>query len=124
MKSKQRWRSRVLIGGEIVVVVTQGGECEIKIIFTEGEIIFTKDEGELVDECASTMSRDADSLTIDVYHKSVISLNPFIYFHPHKVYVTRLEVPNMDFKDFNTYLQKLINNRCQMCIIVLKIGPL
>ncbi|CAH1443781.1 unnamed protein product [Lactuca virosa] len=61
-----------------------------------------------------------DSLNIDVYHKGVFSPNPFVYFHPHKLPVTRLDVRNMDFKEFKTYLQKLINNRCRDMYYCLK----
>ncbi|CAH1447258.1 unnamed protein product [Lactuca virosa] len=64
------------------------------------------------------MSRD--SLNIDVYHKGVFSPNPFVYFHPDKLPVMGLDVRNMDFKEFMTYLQKLINNRCRDMYYCLK----
>ncbi|CAI9277712.1 unnamed protein product [Lactuca saligna] len=64
------------------------------------------------------MSRD--SLNIDVYHKGVFSPNPFVYFYPHKVPVMGLDVCNMDFMEFKTYLQKLINNRCRDMYYCLK----
>ncbi|CAI9302924.1 unnamed protein product [Lactuca saligna] len=41
-----------------------------------------------------------DSLNIDVYHKGVFAPNPFVYFHPHKLPVTGLDVCNMDFKEW------------------------
>ncbi|CAI9292586.1 unnamed protein product [Lactuca saligna] len=67
---------------------------------------------------AASVSRD--SLNIDVYHKGVFSPNPLVYFHPDKVPVMGLDVRNMDFKKFKTYLQKLINNRCRDMYYCLK----
>ncbi|CAI9265110.1 unnamed protein product [Lactuca saligna] len=62
------------------------------------------------------MSRD--SVNIDVYHKGVFSPNPFVYFHPDKLPIMGLDVRNMEFKEFKTYLQKLINNRCRDIIYI------
>ncbi|CAI9300013.1 unnamed protein product [Lactuca saligna] len=59
------------------------------------------------------MSTNGDSLTIDVYHQAVFCSNPFVYFHHKKASLTNLDVCNMDFKVFKTYLQNLINNRCR-----------
>ncbi|CAI9284859.1 unnamed protein product [Lactuca saligna] len=71
---------------------------------------------------AASVSRD--SLNIDVYHQGVFSPNPLVYFHPDKVPVMGLDVRNMDFKKFKTYLQKLINNRCRDMYYCLKNRPL
>ncbi|CAI9293751.1 unnamed protein product [Lactuca saligna] len=61
-----------------------------------------------------------DPLNTDVYHKGIFAPNPFVYFHPHKLLVIMLDVRNMDFKEFKTYLQKLINNRCRNMYYCLK----
>ncbi|KAL4578192.1 hypothetical protein LXL04_014312 [Taraxacum kok-saghyz] len=45
------------------------------------------------------------SLAIDVYHKGCFVPNPFYYANPDKESVTGVEVSNMEFKEFMTYLR-------------------
>ncbi|CAI9303485.1 unnamed protein product [Lactuca saligna] len=130
-----RTRSAFSEGAGIVVAVKwynqdhpewQGSYTTVNGELVTMKLIFTEGEGKFVD-CAArvlSMSRAAsmsrDSLNIDVYLKGVFFPNPFIYFHHHKVPVMGLDVRNMDFKEFKTYLQKLINNRCRDMYYCLK----
>ncbi|KAL4576182.1 hypothetical protein LXL04_012271 [Taraxacum kok-saghyz] len=55
----------------------------------------------------------AMSLAIDVYHKGCFVPNPFYYGNPDIESVTGVEVSNMEFKEFMTYLRSLIRNKCR-----------
>ncbi|KAL4581302.1 hypothetical protein LXL04_017513 [Taraxacum kok-saghyz] len=53
------------------------------------------------------------SLAIDVYHTGCFVPKPFYYANPDKESVTGVEVSNMEFKEFMTYLRSLIRNKCR-----------